>query len=455
MKGIDAGSKVKAFAKNTFGWSIPFLILLFFAKDVPVKFLWIDDVFKAEWIRFILFAIMYLLLCARYVAIYRQFSIKHKWPKVANNLALTVYEDNKRSKSKIPPVMKVEKHYFRIRSLGITISTIKDKREEIERALGGIYINAVVDAKDHKKGTPIHDCIDIYYSSSLLPSMITFADYHPNKFKSGYLVFGKSETEWIEFSYYDCRQIGIAGENGGGKTSFLLSLITQIVCTDSQQVIVIIDFKESYEFKSLLNLNHNIIYINSVEKAVTVLTALMDIHRYRAKLISDNGYENIYKANLGDKIRLDHVWVIVDEADDLIPDSDEAKQLIKKLCQLSRSTGIHPILATQRLSAKNMGEIKEQLHRQVSFKLNQPETSRLWMGDDAANKLPEQAGIAIVKRNGENVTFQALYIGVKEVTNYMQRNTLRISRTYEKLLAALNPPPAKMKEMDVTEYEKF
>jgi S-DNA-T family DNA segregation ATPase FtsK/SpoIIIE len=277
--------------------------------------------------------------------------------------------------------------------------------------------------------------------------MITFRDY-PYKFKVGQLVPGQSEMGWIVFNYYDCRQIGVAGENGSGKTSFLLSLITQLVCTDPQQVIVIIDFKDSYEFKALLNLNHNFIYINEIEDAVTILNALMDVHKYRAGLISDKGYPDIYKANLGNKIRLDHVWMIVDEADELIPESEEAKTLVKKLCQLSRSTGIHPVLATQRLSAKNLGEIKEQIHLQYSGKLNQPETARMWMGNTTAYELPIQPGLFVVKRNGEDVIFQSFYIEVKQAVNYMQDVPGRISRTYEKLCSALNPQLEEIKEED-------
>jgi len=424
---------------------VPFFVVFqFLAKDMNFGILFV----KKEAIQWLLYGLLYVFVCLRLVAIYRQFSIAYKWPLIANNLNLTVFEDRERRKSKIPPIEYVKDNHFRIKSLGITKDQLKDNTESINRALG-IHLNAIVDVKN-KKGMIDPRYIDIYYSLTPLPSMVTFHDY-PESFRKDILVFGKSEMGWIEFSHYNCRQIGIAGENGGGKTSFLLSLITQIVCNHSQHPIIIIDFKESYEFKSLLNLNHNIIYINNVDRAVQILYRLIDIHNERAEIISRKGHKDIYEVNKGDRLRLDHVWLIVDEADDLIPESNEAKTLISKLCQKGRSTGIHPILATQRLAAENMGgKIKEQLARQVSFKLNMPETSRLWMGDDSANKLPEQPGIAIVKRNGDAIIFQALYIDVETAVKFMKQAPLRLSGTYEKLLEI--KAPAKVERIDIRNY---
>lgn len=395
-------------------------------------------------LQFAAYSVLFVLLCLRLIGEYRGHSIAFKWPVVANNISLTIFEDRSRRKSQVPPAVYVETTHFRIRSKGITIKQIKDNKEAIERALG-IFVNAVVDGKN-KRGAIDRRYIDVYYSRSPMPSMVKFSHY-PGDFRRGHLVFGKSDLDWIVYSDYDCRQIGMAGENGGGKTSMILSLLTQIVCNGPESIIIIIDFKNSYVFDAIAKLRHNIIHVTDEERARRALQFLHKEHQTRTGILKAYQAQDIYQLNQGGLTSLAHIWIIIDEAAQLInknPATQEAKRLVTGFCQLGRATGIHPVLATQRLAAENLGgDIKSELAVKICFRVGTAEASRLFIDTGEAHDLPVIPGRAILRnKNGENEVFQSLYIDIEEARGFMRQAQRKPSKISRELQDHLKNPAA-------------
>ncbi len=183
----------------------------------------------------------------------------------------------------------------------------------------------------------------------------------------------------------------IAGATGSGKTVCLNCMITSFLMRTmpSEVRLVLIDPKrvEMVTFNGIPHLLTPVVV--DVDKAIEALrrvTLEMD-HRYRR--FAAAGVRNVDVYNSKSAEPLPYIVVFIDElADLMMTAADVVEPLICRLAQLSRATGIHLVVATQRPSVDVItGLIKANFPARISFAVVSVVDSRTILDTPGAEKL--------------------------------------------------------------------
>ena len=183
----------------------------------------------------------------------------------------------------------------------------------------------------------------------------------------------------------------IAGATGTGKTVCLNSIIVCLLmhATPAELRLIIVDPKrvEMIAFNSVPHLMTPVVVeINKVIEVLRRVTREMD-DRYRK--LASLGVRNIESYNQKAAEPLPYMVVVIDELADLMMASPEViEPLICRLAQLSRATGIHLIVATQRPSVDVVtGLIKANFPTRISFAVASAVDSRTILDASGAERL--------------------------------------------------------------------
>jgi len=185
----------------------------------------------------------------------------------------------------------------------------------------------------------------------------------------------------------------IAGETGSGKTVCINSIITCLLTQNTPQDMrmLLIDPKrvELVSFANIPHLIHPV--VTEVEKATDALRrAIKEMdHRYRE--FATVGVRNIEGYNRSPLVSepMPYLVVIIDELAHLMMTAAEiVEPSVCRLAQLSRATGIHLIIATQRPSVDVVtGLIKANFPTRIAFAVTSIVDSRTILDAGGAEKL--------------------------------------------------------------------
>lgn len=185
----------------------------------------------------------------------------------------------------------------------------------------------------------------------------------------------------------------IAGTTGSGKTVCINSIISCLLMSNTPQDmrVLLIDPKrvELVSFNGVPHLISPVVV--DVEKAIESLRRLIREMDIRFSKFAAVGVRNIEAHNRSPLVseRMPYLVVIVDELADLMMTAAEVVEpAICRLAQLSRATGIHLILATQRPSVDVVtGLIKANFPSRISFAVASAVDSRTILDISGAEKL--------------------------------------------------------------------
>jgi S-DNA-T family DNA segregation ATPase FtsK/SpoIIIE len=185
----------------------------------------------------------------------------------------------------------------------------------------------------------------------------------------------------------------IAGATGSGKTVYLNSIICCLLIfnTPDDLRFIMIDPKrvELVNFNTLPHLIAPVVV--ETDKAVSALRWLTEEMDDRYRRFSQAGARNIegYNKDRQPGEALPYIVLVIDELADLMMAAfDEVEHTLCRLAQLSRATGIHLIVATQRPSVDVVtGLIKANFPTRISFSLTSQVDSRTILDSAGAEKL--------------------------------------------------------------------
>ncbi|MFC1894298.1 DNA translocase FtsK, partial [Chloroflexota bacterium] len=174
----------------------------------------------------------------------------------------------------------------------------------------------------------------------------------------------------------------IAGATGSGKTVCLNAIICCLLLhnTPNDVRLIMIDPKrvELTPFNSIPHLAAPVIVDSS--KALSTLRWLAQEMDKRYQILAAAGARNIegHNKNKQGEERLPYLVLIIDELADLMMTGfDEVEQILCRLAQLARATGIHLVVATQRPSVDVItGLIKANFPSRISFAVTSQVDSR-------------------------------------------------------------------------------
>ncbi|MGC8976890.1 MAG: DNA translocase FtsK 4TM domain-containing protein [Candidatus Ratteibacteria bacterium] len=215
----------------------------------------------------------------------------------------------------------------------------------------------------------------------------------------------------------------IAGATGSGKTVCINSLITSILykATPDEVKFIMIDPK-MVELTLYNDLPHLLCpVIVDIKKAVNALKWLIGEMTRRYKLFSERKVRNIESYNVMNPMeQLPYIVVVIDELADLMAVAkNEIEHSIIRLAQLSRASGIHLILATQRPSVNVItGVIKANLPCRISFQVTSKFDSRTILDRIGAEKLLGRGDMLFLPPLSSNlIRIQGSYISDEEIEN--------------------------------------
>lgn len=237
----------------------------------------------------------------------------------------------------------------------------------------------------------------------------------------------------------------IAGATGAGKTVCMNSILTGLLMARSpdQMKLMLVDPK-IVEFSNYNTLPHLLVPVITDPKKVShgLRWAISEMER-RYKLFAKAGVRNIKGYNSrplvkqeelfgGDALvdapavpaeeklpdRIPYIVIVIDElADLMLAAQAEIENYIARLAQLSRATGIHMIIATQRPSVNVItGTIKANFPARISFQVAQKVDSRTILDAAGADKLLGKGDMLFLSPgSGKLVRAQGTYTSDGEI----------------------------------------
>lgn len=183
----------------------------------------------------------------------------------------------------------------------------------------------------------------------------------------------------------------VAGATGSGKSVCMNTIVTGLLLTRTplELRMVMIDPKrvELTPYQGIPHLYTPVIV--EPERAVKTLKALVKEMMDRFSTLEAAGVKNITSFNEKSNFKMPYLLILVDElADLMLTASNEVEQLLVRLAQLGRATGVHLVVATQRPSVDVVtGLIKANFPSRVSFAVGSQVDSRTILDATGADRL--------------------------------------------------------------------
>ena len=145
----------------------------------------------------------------------------------------------------------------------------------------------------------------------------------------------------------------VAGATGSGKSVCMNTIVTGLLMTrtplDLRMVMIDPKRVELTPYQGIPHLYTPVIV--EPELAVKALKALVKEMMDRFSTLEASGVKNITSYNQKSTFKMPYLLILVDElADLMLTSSSEVEQLLVRLAQLGRATGVHLVVATQRPS---------------------------------------------------------------------------------------------------------
>ena len=189
----------------------------------------------------------------------------------------------------------------------------------------------------------------------------------------------------------------IAGATGSGKSVCINNIILSIIYKLSPKTVkfIMIDPKR-VELNIYNGIPHLLIpIITDISQAIKVLNWVISEMEKRFKIFAEAGVRNLdgyneYVRNINnDTEPLPYIIIVIDELADLMLSSPvKAEESLCRLAQMTRATGIHLIIATQRPSVDIItGSIKVNFPSRIAFAVSTQVDSRTILDINGAEKL--------------------------------------------------------------------
>ncbi|MDR7496080.1 MAG: DNA translocase FtsK, partial [Armatimonadota bacterium] len=184
----------------------------------------------------------------------------------------------------------------------------------------------------------------------------------------------------------------IAGATGSGKSVMLNAMIASLLfrCTPRQVRLVMIDPKR-VELTDYNDIPHLLVpVVTNPRQAASVLKDMLRVMEQRFERFAEVGVRNIQAYNqLADVDPMYYIVIIIDELADLMMVAPaDFEDIICRLAQMTRATGIHLVVATQRPSVDVItGLIKANIPSRLAFAVSSQVDSRTILDTTGAEKL--------------------------------------------------------------------
>lgn len=213
----------------------------------------------------------------------------------------------------------------------------------------------------------------------------------------------------------------VAGSTGSGKSVCINTIITTLLFRNSPQELrfILVDPKR-VELTGYNGIPHLLTpVIVDTERVIAALQWATKEMDKRYKMFAEVGARNIedYNEQSG-FIALEYIVIVIDElADIMLTAPSKVEDLIVRLAQMARATGIHLVIATQRPSVNVItGLIKANIPARIAFNVTSMIDSRVIIDSPGAEKLLGRGDMLYVPSDKPLPTrIQGTYVTNKEI----------------------------------------
>jgi len=263
---------------------------------------------------------------------------------------------------------------------------------------------------------------EIVTEKSILSSEIFTSNNDPLLVPLGLDVSGKP----VAASISKMPHVLIAGATGSGKSVLLNAWISAFLFrTRPEDLRLILVDPKRVELSVYNDIPHLLTpVIVEAEKIISALKWTVGEMEARYKIFAQHGVRNIDSYNeLPGVEKKPYIVFVIDElADLMIFAPGEAEELITRIAQMSRATGIHLVLATQRPSVDVItGLMKANIPTRIAFNVSSMIDSRVIIDMPGAEKLLGRGDMLFLPPDkAKPVRIQGPYITEKEVLNLVR-----------------------------------
>lgn len=214
----------------------------------------------------------------------------------------------------------------------------------------------------------------------------------------------------------------VAGSTGSGKSVALNTMLISLLCHKSpdELKLILIDPKR-LEFAGYADIAHLLFpLVTDPRKAVPVLKWVVQTMEERYERMAQAGARTIADFNMAVEVqaRMPYIVVVIDELADLMMTAgNDVENLLMRLSQMARASGIHLIIATQRPSVDVVtGLIKVNFPSRISFKVTSKVDSRTILDTAGAERLLGKGDMLFLDAASSNlVRVHGAYVSDKEI----------------------------------------
>ncbi|HEX6976962.1 MAG TPA: DNA translocase FtsK [Patescibacteria group bacterium] len=215
----------------------------------------------------------------------------------------------------------------------------------------------------------------------------------------------------------------IAGQTGSGKSVCINTFLSTLLfrASPSEVKLILVDPKR-VELTGYNGIPHLLApVIVEPEKVISALRWVMAEMDRRYKLFAQAGVRNIDAYNeMSGFQALPFIILFIDELADIMLFSPvEVEDAITRIAQMSRATGIHMVLATQRPSVDVItGLIKANIPARIAFAVSSLVDSRVILDTPGAEKLLGKGDMLYLPpEQAKPMRIQGAYVSDKEITS--------------------------------------
>jgi S-DNA-T family DNA segregation ATPase FtsK/SpoIIIE len=286
------------------------------------------------------------------------------------------------------------------------------------------------DIKENRtKGT-----VEILFSDMSLPTSVGYQNFSKSNNSSFFV--GATRASEIFGDFDKTPHLLVAGQTGGGKSTFLRNLITTLFVNSKNTQFTLIDLKGGLEFQLFEDLPR-VEVIPNLDRAISDLLSLQTELNRRIEFLKKHKVKDI--ANL-DSNSPDNSFlksrrlIVVDEAAELFlagGGSDSAKiiqarRILSLIARQGRAAGINLVIATQRPDSRSLDpQVKANLSGVLCFPMQNDSSSITVLGNGRATDLPLIPGRAIWKEGPFMTEVQTPYLSVEAADQLLEPHRIQ------------------------------
>ena len=319
---------------------------------------------------------------------------------------------------------------LRLTSGGFSLNEWKSKQASLGTNLR-VFIDEIRDHTDR-------GIVELTFSFDPMPDRVSVENI--KSYREYSFMIGRDRTRSYIGSFAESPHLLVAGESGGGKSSFLRQMIVSLKVNQPEAEFHLVDLKEGIDIAPLSGFLGMHAYQDSKATAKMLIDILTVLQRRLSSLkalrLNDIGQyfaTSEYKQkSIEERRRHDlgrRIFVVVDECAELLLFGSgkdgaltrEIRSALSRIARLGRAAGVHLVLGTQRPDKSAVDpQVKSNLTTIVCFRLNDIGGSLAVLGTGRANDLPKIKGRAILQQGADEIEIQTPFLDFKSAQDELK-----------------------------------